>query len=36
MANSRIEDIKNSDLFKYSPYNTLTEEQNEVCRSIIL
>lgn len=35
MANSRIEDIKNSDLFKYSPYNTLTEEQNEICRSII-
>lgn len=35
MSNSKIEDIRNSDLFKYSPYNTLTDEQNEVCLGII-
>lgn len=35
MTNSSLEDIKNRDLFKYSPYNTLTQEQNEVCRLII-
>lgn len=35
MSHSKIEDIRNSDLFKYSPYNTLTDEQNEVCLGII-
>lgn len=35
MTNMSIEDIKNTDLFKYSPYNTLTNEQNEVCKEII-
>ena len=35
MTNNSIEDIKNTDLFKYSPYNTLTTEQNEVCKEII-
>lgn len=35
MTNMSIEDIKNTDLFKYSPYNTLTSEQNEVCKLII-
>lgn len=28
-------DIKNSDLFKYSPYVSLTEEQEQVCRDIL-
>lgn len=27
--------IKNSDLFKYSPYVSLTEEQEQVCREIL-
>lgn len=35
MTNMSIDDIKNTDLFKYSPYNTLTSEQNEVCKLII-
>lgn len=35
MTNNSLEDIKNTDLFKYSPYNTLTTEQNEVCKEII-
>ena len=35
MTNMSIEDIKNTDLFKYSPYNTLTNEQNEVCKLVI-
>lgn len=35
MTNLSIEDLKNTDLFKYSPYNTLTSEQNEVCKLII-
>lgn len=35
MTNMSIEDIKNTDLFKYSPYNTLTPEQNEVCKLVI-
>ena len=35
MTNLTIEDIKNTDLFKYSSYNTLTPEQNEVCKLII-
>ena len=35
LARNNIEDIRNSDLFKYSPYNTLTEEQNQVSKSII-
>ncbi len=35
MTNMPIEDLRNTDLFKYSPYNTLTIEQNEVCKEII-
>ena len=35
MTNMSIDDIKNTDLFKYSPYNTLTSEQNAVCKDII-
>lgn len=35
MTNMDIDDIRNTDLFKYSPYNTLTSEQNNVCREII-
>ncbi len=35
MTNNTFDDIQNTDLFKYSPYNTLTVEQNEVCREII-
>ncbi len=35
MTNMDIDDIRNTDLFKYSPYNTLTSEQNNVCRDII-
>lgn len=35
MTNNSIENIRNLDLFKYSPYNTLTPEQNEVCKEII-
>ena len=35
MTNMSLDDIKNTDLFKYSPYNTLTNEQNEVCKIII-
>ncbi len=30
-----INDIRNSNLFKYSPYNSLTTEQAEVCNEII-
>lgn len=30
-----INDIRNSNLFKYSPYNSLTAEQAEVCNEII-
>lgn len=35
MTSMSIDDIRNTDLFKYSPYNTLTTEQNEVCKEII-
>lgn len=35
MANKSITELRNTDLFKYSPYNTLTSEQNEVSTSII-
>lgn len=35
MTNMSLDDIKNTDLFKCSPYNTLTTEQNEVCKTII-
>ena len=31
LASKNYEDILNSDLFKFSPYNTLTEEQTEAC-----
>ncbi len=31
-----LEDIRNSDLFKYSPYNTLTVEQGEISNEIII
>lgn len=35
MTNLTIEDIRNSDIFKYAPYNTLTPEQNEVCKLVM-
>lgn len=35
MTNLDISELRNSNLFKYSPYNTLTNEQNEVCKLII-
>lgn len=35
MTNMTIDDIRNTDLFKYSPYNTLTSEQNEACKLVI-
>lgn len=35
LADKNIADIRNSDLFKYSPYNTLTEEQEDVSKDII-
>ena len=35
MTNMPIDKIRNTNLFKYSPYNTLTSEQNEVCKTII-
>ena len=35
MTNNALDVLQNTDLFKYSPYNTLTTEQNEVCREII-
>lgn len=34
-VNNPYEGIKNSDLFKYSPYTSLTAEQELVCRDII-
>ena len=30
-----IDELRNSDLFKFSPYTSLTEEQNDVSKSII-
>ena len=35
MTNKSYIDIQNSNLFKYSPYNTLTTEQNIVCKEVI-
>ena len=35
LASNSFNDIKNSDLFKYSPYNSLTSEQETACRDII-
>lgn len=35
IVNNDINDIRNSDLFKYSPYNSLTTEQNNACNQII-
>ena len=35
LVNKGAVDIRNSDLFKYSPYNTLTDEQDIVSRKII-
>ena len=35
LADKSLEDIRNSNLFKYSPYNSLTIEQAEVSKSII-
>jgi len=35
LADNSCDDLKNTDLFKYSPYNSLTSEQNEVCREVI-
>ena len=34
-VHNKYPDIKNSDLFKYSPYTSLTAEQEQVCRDII-
>ena len=35
LASHDINDIRNSNLFKYSPYNSLTLEQAEVCNEIL-
>ena len=35
MTSKSILDIRNSDCYKYSPYNSLTEEQNQVCISTL-
>lgn len=35
LVNNDIEDLRNSDLFKYSPYNSLTTEQVNVSNRII-
>ncbi len=35
LVNHDINDIRNSNLFKYSPYNSLTPEQANVCNEII-
>ena len=35
LAKNEYNEIRNSDLFKYSPYNSLTSEQEKVCRDII-
>lgn len=35
LASKCYDDILNSDLFKFSPYNTLTEEQSIACYSIL-
>lgn len=35
LAKKNYYDIKNSNLFKYSPYNTLTQEQKEVSNLVI-
>ncbi|MEZ4114567.1 MAG: DNA/RNA helicase domain-containing protein [Candidatus Paceibacterota bacterium] len=34
IAKSTLEDLKNTDLFKYSPYKSLTEDQLFVARKI--
>lgn len=34
-VNNPFPDIKNSDLFKYSPYTSITAEQELICRDII-
>ncbi len=36
LVDSDIEEIRNSDLFKYSPYSSLTAEQGEVISKIVL
>ncbi len=35
MATHEYEELKNSNIFKYSPYNTLTPEQDDVSRKVI-
>lgn len=35
LTNMSIADVRNTDLFKYSPYTTLTSEQNEVSTKIL-
>lgn len=35
LANQSYDDLVNSNLFKYSPYTTLTTEQNEVCYDVM-
>ncbi len=36
LANRSFQNIKNTDLFKYSPYTTLTEEQNDVTLGVVI
>lgn len=35
LADNPIDIVRNTDLFKFSPYNTLTSEQNEVSKAVI-
>ena len=35
LASDSFEDVRNSNLFKYSPYTSLTVEQNDVCNRIL-
>jgi len=35
LAKKDLQEIRNSDLFKYSPYKTLTDEQIEIVRNIV-
>lgn len=35
LVNHTLEEIKNTDLFKYSPYKTFTNQQNSIVKSII-
>jgi uncharacterized protein len=35
LCDATLEEIRNKDIFRYSPYNSLTEEQNQVCFNVI-